>query len=103
MAIVTRLLVLALALLAVSGLRIHRGRPVRKHGMLGLPAVTKSLAASGDEEVKEKWLEQRLDHFDPTNTATWKQVTKRKCAISHLAINSFVHSFIEVLYQFQVL
>ena len=50
-------------------LRLFRGRPVNKHGLLAVPEST--TVADVDSE---RWFIQRLDHFDPTNLKTWKQV-----------------------------
>ncbi|OTF77657.1 hypothetical protein BLA29_010048 [Euroglyphus maynei] len=54
----------------VHSLRLLFGRPIDKHGFLGLPRTT-----NNDHEsiVNEEWFEQKLDHFDPTNVMTWKQ------------------------------
>ena len=52
--------------------QLIRGRPVGKHGLLGLPKTSESYV--GDSLPKAQWFEQRLDHFDPVNTQTWKQV-----------------------------
>lgn len=27
-----------------------------------------------EKDIPDHWLNQNLDHFDPTNTVTWKQV-----------------------------
>lgn len=51
--------------------QLIRGRPVGKHGLLGLPKTSESYV--GDSLPKAQWFEQRLDHFDPVNTQTWKQ------------------------------
>ncbi|KAH9424548.1 serine-type peptidase [Dermatophagoides pteronyssinus] len=52
--------------------RLLFGRPIDKHGFLGLPRTT--LKQSEIESIaKEQWFEQKLDHFDPTNLLTWKQ------------------------------
>ncbi|XP_063240826.1 putative serine protease K12H4.7 [Bacillus rossius redtenbacheri] len=40
-----------------------------KLGMLGSPAVN----ISGVELPPSEWFEQKLDHFNPTKTTTWKQ------------------------------
>ncbi|XP_017480308.1 PREDICTED: putative serine protease K12H4.7 [Rhagoletis zephyria] len=53
-----------------SGFRLIRGRPVGKYGFLGLPVSNVSYY---DSSIPAQWFDQRLDHFDPTNTDTWKQ------------------------------
>lgn len=67
------LFVALFALLAPApsvGHRLLRGRPVGKYGFLGLPVKRSDYYAS---PIAPQWQDQRLDHFDPTNTATWKQ------------------------------
>lgn len=41
-----------------------------KYGFLGLPVSNVSYY---DSSIPAQWFDQRLDHFDPTNTDTWKQ------------------------------
>ena len=56
------------------GHRLHRGRPFDKHGMLGLPGSSDSSYFYDSSSLPPaQWLDQRLDHFDPINTKTWKQ------------------------------
>lgn len=50
-----------------------RGRPMTRHGMLGLPTSEVNLAGRVFLP-QEQWVEQRLDHFNPADTRTWKQV-----------------------------
>lgn len=49
---------------------MHRGRPRGRYGMLGLPRSQTLLA---NTEPQTLWFEQKLDHFNPANTDTWKQ------------------------------
>ena len=52
--------------------RLFRGRPLSKHGMLGVP---ESILYEQQSKLQSaQWYNQRLDHFDPTNLNTWKQV-----------------------------
>jgi len=48
-----------------------RGRPLTKHGMLGIP---KSIKIDEYELPKDEWFKQKLDHFNPVDKRTWKQV-----------------------------
>lgn len=50
-----------------------RGRPLSKHGMLGTPAIHPELFSSL-QLPEEQWFDQKLNHFDPVDTRTWKQV-----------------------------
>ena len=52
---------------------LFRGRSSTKYGMLGSPAIHSQLY-SNVELPEEQWLEQKLNHFDPVDTRTWKQV-----------------------------
>lgn len=55
-------------------LKFFSGRPRDRYGFLGLPNSNKTnlMLNSANEDL---WFEeQRLDHFDPTNTKIWKQV-----------------------------
>lgn len=58
---------------------IFLGRPWGEHGMTGRPARKSFLLMSshGGEQpdIPERWFTQTLDHFNPTDTRTWKQVT----------------------------
>ena len=54
-----------------SGNRLIGGRPFGKHGMLGLPVS--NVAYYDSSLPPAQWQNQRLDHFDPVNTQTWKQ------------------------------
>lgn len=74
--------------LAISDPLFIRGRPHNKYGMLGLPIDEGhieidgySLNNSTSQMPKEEWLEQRLNHFDPTDTRRWKQVCYLSMAI----------------------
>ena len=59
------------------------GRPWTTHGLIGRPKRTERflVGATGPEEerhgkeILERWFSQRLDHFDPTDIRTWKQVS----------------------------
>jgi len=57
----------------IFGHPLVRGRPVGRHGLLGLPAWNVSSLPMTLPDAQ--WYEQRLDHFDPTNSKTWKQVS----------------------------
>jgi hypothetical protein len=55
------------------------GRPWSKHGLIGIPKRSERFlvrVTQGEEEKKipQRWFSQRLDHFDPTDATTWKQV-----------------------------
>lgn len=64
-------------------IRLLFGRPLDRHGFLGLPFSKKlekgqefdGVDGSDDELIPEQWFHQRLDHFDLTNRNLWKQVT----------------------------
>jgi len=51
-----------------------RGRPLTKHGMLGIPTSQFNQIDRQQDLPKAQWFEQKLDHFDPVDTRTWKQV-----------------------------
>ena len=53
--------------------RLLFGRPLNKHGLLGLPSPRNHSTTESSLNVREEWFEQKLDHFDPTNLMTWKQ------------------------------
>jgi hypothetical protein len=57
----------------LSGPLFFRGRPLTKHGMLGIP-MSKSFKIDEYELPKDEWFEQKLDHFNPADIRTWKQV-----------------------------
>lgn len=42
-------------------------------GNVGHPTDSKGLLSSDENE--DLWFVQKLDHFEPMNTKTWKQVT----------------------------
>ena len=63
-------IVVALSISDSLSLKLDRGRPRRKHGMVGLPAD----GPDPEELPKAQWYSQKLDHFDPSNTKRWKQV-----------------------------
>jgi hypothetical protein len=46
-------------------------------GNVGHPTDSKGILSSENEDL---WFTQKLDHFEPMNTKTWKQVkiTKKK-------------------------
>ncbi|KAF7490169.1 Putative serine protease K12H4.7 [Sarcoptes scabiei] len=62
-------------------IRLLFGRPLDRHGFLGLPFSKKlekgqefdGVDGSDDELIPEQWFHQRLDHFDLTNRNLWKQ------------------------------
>ncbi|XP_003742341.1 putative serine protease K12H4.7 [Galendromus occidentalis] len=65
-----RSLVLIVVLGLAASTRLHRGRPLHKHGMLGEPRST-SRHSFGEAEIR--WHTQRMNHFDPADRRTWKQ------------------------------
>lgn len=50
----------------------HFGRVVG--GNLGTPLNTEQLTVSSDNDFPDLWFMQKLDHFNPNNEITWKQV-----------------------------
>ena len=51
-----------------------RGRP--RGGMLGSPLPPNDYALAASFLPPNMWLTQRLDHFHPSDTRTWKQVMR---------------------------
>ena len=51
-----------------------RGRPHNKYGMLGLPTDNDVDVFSTAQAIKDQWMDQRLNHYDPTDKRRWKQV-----------------------------
>lgn len=58
----------------------YRGRGVG--GNIGKPPVKNY----GFQTIPEEWFDQSLDHFNPTDTRTWKQVIKMLSLILYLSI-----------------
>lgn len=59
----------------------------RFDGNVGHPTDFKGrLGSDGDEDL---WFNQKLDHFEPTNDQTWKQVLSVE-TLSMLSINRFI-------------
>jgi hypothetical protein len=46
-----------------------------KYGALGLPKVDHFSHQLRAARIEPQWFEQKLDHFNPQNTQTWKQVS----------------------------
>ena len=69
------LVIIAISGSSLAGQHFIRGRPVGKHGMLGLPISEDQLAVAftNTSLPTAQWYDQRLDHFDPVNAKTWKQ------------------------------
>ena len=73
MNIVSHILLLFYISFISCGPLFFRGRPLNKHGMLGIP-VTHPQSYDSSQLPKEQWFDQKLNHFDPVDTRTWKQV-----------------------------
>ena len=62
-----------------NSLRMLRGRPTDKYGMLGHlinqneQYENKFISQNHSFNIIENEFDQKLDHFDPSNDATWKQ------------------------------
>ncbi|KAI1297167.1 putative serine protease K12H4.7 [Halotydeus destructor] len=68
------ILFLLCALSLVNGDPIFfRGRPWGRHGMMGTLRKTSQRQLAEREPITGQWLEQQLNHFDPSDTRTWKQ------------------------------
>ncbi|RWS14382.1 putative serine protease K12H4.7-like protein [Dinothrombium tinctorium] len=66
----TLFLVLTCAAFCIHSQRLFfRGRPRGKHGLLGAPKRTNL----SKDLPKAQWMRQRLNHFNPVDTRTWKQ------------------------------
>lgn len=64
--------------LILSTRLFHRGRPLTRHGMLGAPVSRKFMESNPQITLpKEQWFEQKLDHFNPADNTTWKQVKSK--------------------------
>jgi hypothetical protein len=50
----------------------HRGRSMTDYEMLSLQAMEG--VNQRTSLAPEQWFEQKLDHFNPTDNRTWKQV-----------------------------
>ncbi|XP_054162819.1 putative serine protease K12H4.7 [Oppia nitens] len=72
------LLIILLSLIISSGITscdplFFRGRPFNKHGMIGSPVSQLDLSLRHAVQPSEQWYDQKLNHFDPVDTRTWKQ------------------------------
>lgn len=52
----------------------HRLMRNGKHGALGLPKINPWQRRFLSRLTTPQWFNQKLDHFNPQNTDTWKQV-----------------------------
>lgn len=80
------LFVFLISSLCVQDVHCHvtflAGRPWSKHGLIGRPKRSERFLVGVSEgedgsssKIPQRWFSQKLNHFDPTDGRTWKQVS----------------------------